>query len=532
MLHISCPACSQRFKVGPELYNRTVECGTCEHRFLIEDEVILRGRKYYPGQRQPNDLGKLQRIQPQADMITDPSTHVTYGDAPDSTKYEPTSPLRIIAAGIGVAIMLLMMLVLMIGADRESILSNITTERRLVMAIFAAILGSGLLIYGNPKTRIRAVTGSLLGTLILVSLPFIFQGGSEVPLWNGTDLNATDDSSSEDGDPSAGKTDKIPLVDLIGTAPLEEEIARFRASNSEKTAIGLWLKNLVPSYQFLVRDFAMRKLGADHQTHYFRREHPISRRQSHLLVVSGTEVDFERIAELTAPIGEVTNQYPELSIVEIEVDNSNFVEGPINKLGDRRDPAFYELNKRELDSIDLSRVEKAVRRLMDAEPKIYQSDIQKRLIYLLQADYVEFKGEVCRALKLWGSRSKEEGEAGMAGLSQLLAKKKKIPTELIELIIKSGNKEVIPYLNELWKQSALDWENLYMLTDETAEPFVLRDLDDATGRHQQSAVRILGKIGTHDSIPTLTKLVDHPNVELSLLAKKSLKSIRERHGEP
>ena len=51
LLLIRCPTCGQRFKVGEDLRERTVECGGCESRFRINDEVIVRGRKFYPGER-------------------------------------------------------------------------------------------------------------------------------------------------------------------------------------------------------------------------------------------------------------------------------------------------------------------------------------------------------------------------------------------------------------------------------------------------------------------------------------------------
>jgi hypothetical protein len=50
-----------------------------------------------------------------------------------------------------------------------------------------------------------------------------------------------------------------------------------------------------------------------------------------------------------------------------------FIEGPIEKLSNKQDPAFYELNKRELESIDLERAKRAVQRLAEAEPKIYRA---------------------------------------------------------------------------------------------------------------------------------------------------------------
>ncbi|MGL5017160.1 MAG: MJ0042-type zinc finger domain-containing protein, partial [Luteolibacter sp.] len=56
MLLIRCPSCGQRFKVGDDLRDRTVECGGCEHRFRINDDVIARGPKFYPSEGKKGEL--------------------------------------------------------------------------------------------------------------------------------------------------------------------------------------------------------------------------------------------------------------------------------------------------------------------------------------------------------------------------------------------------------------------------------------------------------------------------------------------
>jgi len=62
LLLIRCPSCGQRFKVGDDLRERTVECGGCEHRFRIIDEVIVRGKKFYPGERKDQRLNRFHRV--------------------------------------------------------------------------------------------------------------------------------------------------------------------------------------------------------------------------------------------------------------------------------------------------------------------------------------------------------------------------------------------------------------------------------------------------------------------------------------
>ncbi len=116
LLLIRCPSCGQRFKVGEDLRGRTVECGGCEHRFRINDEVIVRGKKFYPGERKDSKLNRFQRVPlamaPEAGGLTP----IRYAEAPDPTAFEPASPQRVIAGVIGVVGMVFMALLLMFGA--------------------------------------------------------------------------------------------------------------------------------------------------------------------------------------------------------------------------------------------------------------------------------------------------------------------------------------------------------------------------------------------------------------------------------
>ena len=54
--------------------------------------------------------------------------------------------------------------------------------------------------------------------------------------------------------------------------------------------------------------------------------------------------------------------------------------------------------------MELDRVSKAVKRLAEAEPKVYRNDISRKLISLLGARWVDFKADVCNALAVWAEK--------------------------------------------------------------------------------------------------------------------------------
>ena len=213
------------------------------------------------------------------------------------------------------------------------------------------------------------------------------------------------------------------------------------------------------------------------------------------------------------------------------MNNDSFLAGPMDKLSDREHPAFYDLNKRELESIDLTRVSNAVKRLAEAEPKIYRSDIARKLIELLGADWVDFKADVCNALAVWSEEPGPAGDAALAEARKLLAAKGDVPQEMIALIVKEKNPDVVPVLDELWSENPTRWETLYGDVGPAAEVILIRRFPYAEGSLRHSAVRILGRVGGPKSLPLLNAAADGADSELRILLKKSIASIEERSGQ-
>ena len=520
LLLIRCPSCGQRFKVGEDLRGRTVECGSCEHRFRINDEVIVRGKKFYPGERRDASLNRFQRV-PLAMVTPSPAVQtVRYADPPDPTNFEPTPPLRILAAALGFALIALMALLFILGAQRGGTLDGMTTENRLLMAGFTAFLATALILYGNPKTRLKAGSIALLMSAGLIALPFFFTQGS-------TPLNQADVPAQ--GAPPAPRPEEpatdpnAALRQEIGTGPLEDEIERLKSIASKKTAVGLWLRDLRETNRIIVRDFILRTLNADPDTHYYPRGNG-----NFLMVITGIEHSLTEVATVVGALGSEIRSHPGISVVEVKVDNNRFIEGPIEKLTDRKDPAFYDLNRRELESIDLQRVSNAVKRLAEAEPSVYRSDITRQLISLLSADWVDFKGDVARALSVWSETPGPAGEAALAVLRETVTKGGTVPPDLVALIIKERNAGVIPLINELWQRNPTQWESLYAEVGSPAEPAIIRLFPSTDGSLRRSAVRLLGQVGGTDSLPVLEAASASADPELKVLIEKSVEDIRSR----
>ncbi len=522
-LLIRCPACGQRFKVGVELRERTVECGACERRFRITEDVILRSQKFYPGERATALVNRYQRVPIKAAAPEGLQT-ASYSDHPDLSSFEPVVPQRLIAGAAGVLGFLLMAMFLYFGALRGGALDGVAVMHRMVMAGFVAIIATWLLVYANPRARGKALLFSLLCGAGLLALPLVVSDGPAQP-----NKDAGAEESNRRGGPTKEQKDQERIAKLrqeIGTDPLTAEMTKLAAEGGLRHAYGLWLRGLSDSNKLLVRDYLLRVAAADPSSHAYPRG-----RDDYLMVVSGVDMEIDELAKIVAPLGEVVQTYNDINVIEVRVNNGNFVSGPLDKLTNKDAAAFYELNKRELDSIDLERVQGAVRRLAEAEPKMYRNDITRRLVALLRDDGVPFKDILCVALMRWSDEPASAADAAEAVLKRLVAEKKSVPRELITLLVESKRVSIIPILDELWFADPGTWEPYYVKLGAAIEPTLIGRLPDASGGIRYSIVHMLGKVGGRDSLPALEAARAGAVPELLLRIETAEKSIRERLGE-
>ncbi len=461
LLLIRCPSCGQRFNVEQELRGRVVECGECEERFEISDSVIVKGRKFYPGERRDPLLEHVYRVDKPIPPINELAMTQAYAAQATPTVDDRNSPLRVIMGLAGVFGMLITGLVLALGADRGGVLDGVTTDKRLVVAAFAGLFGSLLLVISNPKRRLFALLSSMGMTILLLTLPLIFSGASK-PLGTDEPLVEMDEpvQTSEPEKP----LEQRDLREVIGTAPLEAEIERLDNSGSDLKAVGLWLKNLKIRNCLLVRDYILRETNADLQSHYYTRDNG-----HFLMVVTGIKQSADELAIIAAALGKVENVYSDLSVVEVTVDNERFLAGPIDQLSNPEDPDFYLLNKIELESIDLDRVSAAVKRLADVQPRLFRKDITDRLVRLLGNRWIEFKGDICRALLVWSEESGPAGQVALAEIESLVGRDLDVPEEMIALSIKEKTSGTAPVLHKLWLKSPVIWERYYIQLGADAE---------------------------------------------------------------
>jgi len=519
-LQIRCPSCSQRFKVGAELMGKTVECGACEKRFEIEEDVIVRNQKFYPGERDPAVLNRFQKVP----RTQNPGIKFVPASGPQFEKgyispITRVSPLRIAVGWLGALLILGATFVL---AAKLPVFTELSGATRGVIAVGAGVVGLALIAFANPRTRGRTLAIASVFTILFLGTPFLFVQET-LPEPRETKREVGQSSQALPA-PKQNEDSPDSLRAKIGTAPLEEEIRKLSTGNQRTHAYGVWLRDLSGSDKLAVRDYLVRAIKADPTSPIYQREG-----RDYLMVLTGVEKPIAEVAEVTKRFARKQVIHQELDVIETEVEARFFMEGPLEKLTDKASPAFYDLNKRELESIQLDRVQRAVKRLTGAEPKIYRDDITRLLIGLLAVPEVDFPGEISAALLVWAENPVPAGEAAAYRLKIMSEAKKQVPQDLVRLLSKAKNVEALPYVRNLWMNDVTRWEPHYADFGPVAEASVLEVFPNLEGTVLRSAARVLEQVGGKDSIPVLEKARATSNdPELHVQIDSAIKVIKSR----
>ena len=519
---IRCPGCGQRFKVGPDLRGRMVECGSCDQRFRVEDEVMVRQRKFYPGERRDASLERFSRI-PTQSTVTPTFEPIYYEtEVPAAVVLDPSSPLQVILGIAGVLGAVIVGLILMFGGGPGGLLDGASVSKRLILACFTAFLTLVLLLVANPRARLKAGLVGLVFAACLVGLPFFFQVG--------TGSRAT--SSGGEGVPIGIAKEVIAedgpleiIKEEMHYEPVAEALANYGPDQRAqgKTAIGVWLRDLRDFNKHQVVEYLTRSTEASEASWLYPRPP-----DDFLMVLIDIESDIDKVAELCGRFGKVTRIIGDLQVIEVKVNNESFIQGSLDKMTNPDNPSFFELNRRELESIDLRRVGEAVKRLAVAEPKLFRRDIVKRMQQLFELAHTEMKSDLAKALGVWAQTDDGSVEIVRRVAEDLMETEKAVPRPMIAFMVQNRDEAVIPLLDQLWAAESGSWEPLYGEMGPPIEDWVLKRFMDGSPTLKMSAATLLAKVGTEKSLPALREVREGARSEMAVVVGRAIEAIEAR----
>ncbi len=517
-LNIRCPSCRLRFSVATELMNRIVECGGCDSQFRITDEIIIHSKRVYPGEKKEPDLNHFRRIPLDSPAPKGMQT-INYAEFNHPEQLGPASPQRVIAGVFGVVIMLFGALLLFIASKPNSPFGGMPFEKKLIVAGFTSLLGFVFLIYANPRARFKAAFfGMLLGAGVF-AIPIYIKEAPSVLGKNPSSPDAFDP-------PANGKEATNPISALrerFLTLPLENEQKRLAASSSKKNVYGIYLTEMLDRNKLTARDYLVRETNASMASHPYPRNG-----NKYLLVLTETEMNFDQVTFVAGTLGKVTETYPEISIMVVQVDNELFVAGSTEKLNDKNHPSFYELNRRELQSIDMGRVQQAVERLADSDATLLRSDISAILIELIEKPGLKFHDSIARALLKWTDDPAPAAAAALKTLKTYHLQKISPPEHLVRLVANHKDPAAIPTMIAIWETNVVIWDKELVKFGPPIEPAVLEKLSSDQPPLRRAAIKMLGEVGTEKSLPELRKALTEEDPEVRVLAERAIQLIEQR----
>lgn len=498
-----------------------VECGACEHRFRVDDDSLVKQKKFYPGERRDPHLVQYAR-KPHTEFAAPSHMHTAeYAVAPPAERFEPVSFGKVLVGIVGVAMMILTALVLILAGSKGAMLDGVTTDRRMIIAGFAAIVGTIMIIYANPRVRVKAAIFAIMGALALVLVPMYFKEGAQP-------ISRSATSSEETAAPtvpvSSVQEKRDQLKAEVGYGPMENALAE---AGSKNQVIGIWMKGLQESNSEIVLRYLMRMSGAGESSHLYPRTP-----RHYLLVLIDPQVTFEEMVNQCGRMGEVDHTDTELQIISVLVDNKRFAERPMNKLTDRTDGAFYQFNLMEMEGMDIRRINEALVRIALAAPVQSRDDMIKRMMDLLPMADKEMLTNLSKALLVWSDGKDGSPAAAMKAAQAYFDKYGSLPIETVQFLTKWQVAAVYPILDKQWTQAHVEWEETYTKSGAPAEEFIIKHLSEGENSQRMSAARICARVGTQKSIDALEAAMKiNADLELQTSFRNAIEAIQKRKSE-
>ena len=524
-LRIKCPACERQFKVSEELKGRTVECGGCEHRFKLDEEVLVARRgKFYPGETRKSGLDGFGRSQKASDTPVQFET-AAYNQTQSVADFIPITPQQMVAATLGVGILAMTIVLLVLGTQPNGVLRDMEVAKRALLAMFMVGVGVALVLYGCHHRRrlgylVAGVSAAAAMTLAMfMPVPRTIEPGDYVEEANGT---APPD---EDREAVPRRKTAAEVVEMVGYGPMKRAIASRTTGDVDGLdfVTAIWVPVMEERFKFQIQKYLHRKTGTEERPSFYRRE------KGGLFVVDGAQIPIELVAGMVERFGKVEEIYPEIRLIEVTLEGGRLLEANktlMTKLSDKDHPAFYALNLTELDHIDLARVDGAVKRLMEAEPQRFRIEITRRLIDLMAEESgSDLKGSVARALATWSEPGDGAEEVVAVSAREIIEAGEPMPRSMLEFLVLRKSPEAVKLLEPLWMKAPSAWEPIMTELGLVAEDAVIKHIRNEDRGIQQSAVRLLKRMGSQRGIESLRSLLDGADDEMKVLLQEAIDSI-------
>lgn len=515
-IHIVCPECGVHFQGDQDLLHRSVQCSDCEHIFTVTDASINKlSARQFPGERAQN-LEAFKKTSPASALATEVNFETAhYAESMPSHTVLSMTPKRILMSAVGL-LWLLSVTALFTLSDRESgILALVNNEQRWVLSLFSSALGGVLVLYGFQRyfvVRIVCVF-VMLGVAVL---PFFYpyQPVERIVL---EEINA---SIEEDVEAKA----LIQYKRDLGYFIVQESI--HASSEPERVLavalVGVNVTEVETIKQYLAEAFKTSEIPRA----FSNRE--IAGQPATLLIFLQPAVSFEAAQASLAHLGTVEKSLPELQLIECTVTAQGLGASNLDALSDPSHIHYFHTNLAELKNLNNARKMQAVQRLETVKTFMLKADIAEQLTKMLQNEKQENKEQIVRALSRWKSPEDHSEEVVQRLAREVMQQGKQLPRSYVEFCAQHAASTSADILVAAWKKEPLLYETILISAGKPVEKQLTQGLSEYHSLLLGSAVSILKRIGSKDSIPLLKQTSKSVSPSLKQALEATITAIQNR----
>lgn len=517
--------------MNDDLVGKTVECGSCDHRFLVKEESIFAERsKVYPGENIKRDddfLSRLGRDQSTSESNRKEKSMVG-GGQPRVDAIMPAGAGQNIAVGAGISFLLLYAFIFAVGTTDGGIFQDMEKDARYTLGGFVCLVAGGLMLFGAKNWRGRAFLllltfGGALFALILIR---------PVHLTPKAVMDSAPEPGLEDSRP-----DPIARIrEEAGYHAIDRKLGDLKdrfGGLASQYLVGIFVRELSSSQFHNIEKYLKVELKippTEAISRYSRNGDKGS-----LIVISGFPIDLDSVVEICDPrLGRV-DSYPNLRLIELELSAlhaSKVTEDLRDKLSNPKNPSFCKENLNELRALDPSRRKDAVRELAGIPPNVelrYGEEIIAEFIRLIRNETdAQLLSDLGRALLIWATDNSVAVDVVSEKVEQMIRLESSVPASFIDFLVKANGEKAPLLIDTLWSNKPEVWKGQYIALGVSAEKRMIFHLDGPSIRLTKAAASVLASIGTERALQPLAKHQSSSDSELKALVERAIAAINGR----
>lgn len=527
--------------MNDDLTGKTVECGACDHRFLVEEESIFAERsKVYPGENNKRDDGFLSRLGRSHSTSEEGQEGGSPkgGGNPKVDAIMPAGAGQNIAVGAGIIFLFLYVLIFFLGTSDGGSFQDVGKAKRYILGAFVLLISGGLILLGAKNWRGRAffltlLLGAALFALILTRPIYTMP---DVGLISDPELGSTQSAAFNPVDQDGDLRD---LKARVGYQVIENSLAskspltlKFGNSASQHI-VAIFIEDLASSqFHNLEKYFQIElKIPPTEAISRYSRNNE----KDSLIVISGFQLDFDSVVQVCDPrLGRATT-YPELRLIELELSalhESKIKDDLRDKLSNPAHPSFFIENLNALRALDPLRRKEAVKELAKIPPNVelrYGEEIIAEFIRLIRSDAdSQLLSDMGRALSIWATDDSVVVDIVTEKVEEMMKSESDVPTSLIDFLVRANGEKAPLLIETLWVKNPEVWRSQCIALGVSTEERMLFYLEGPSIRLRKAATLVLGSTGTKKALQALSKYQNTSDSELRVLVERAIAAIKGR----